>query len=98
MGHIPVGGDGGTLQQLATLTKPRKMYIHINNSESMLNEAGAEYRTVRDAGWEWRKTDATSRCENGDRSIALDGRAAQCFAAGGRGTLSPSASLSSSDA
>jgi len=52
MGHVPVGGEDGTLQQLAGLTKPRKMYIHINNTNPMLNEAGAEYRAVRDAGWE----------------------------------------------
>jgi len=52
MGHIPVGGAGGTLRQLNSLTKPRKMYIHINNTNPMLNEAGPEYRQVRDAGWE----------------------------------------------
>jgi len=52
MGHIPVGGEEGTLRQLAGLTKPRKMYIHINNTNPMLNEAGAEYRQVRDSGWE----------------------------------------------
>ena len=52
MGHIPVGGEDGTLQQLAGLRTPRKMYIHINNTNPMLNEAGAQYRAVRDAGWE----------------------------------------------
>jgi pyrroloquinoline quinone biosynthesis protein B len=52
MGHVPVGGEGGTLQQLAGLSTPRKMYIHINNTNPMLNQAGAEYRAVRDAGWE----------------------------------------------
>ncbi len=52
MGHIPVGGEDGTLRQLAGLTKPRKMYIHINNTNPMLNEAGPEYREVRDNGWE----------------------------------------------
>jgi len=52
MGHVPVGGENGTLRQLAGLTKPRKMYIHINNTNPMLNEAGAEYREVRDSGWE----------------------------------------------
>jgi pyrroloquinoline quinone biosynthesis protein B len=52
MGHIPVGGEDGTLHQLAGLSKPRKMYIHINNTNPMLNEAAAEYRAVRDAGWE----------------------------------------------
>ncbi len=52
MGHIPIGGEDGTLHQLAGLTKPRKMYIHINNTNPMLNEAGAEYQMVRDSGWE----------------------------------------------
>lgn len=52
MGHVPVGGEDGTLQQLAGLRTPRKMYIHINNTNPMLNEDGAEYRAVRDAGWE----------------------------------------------
>jgi pyrroloquinoline quinone biosynthesis protein B len=52
MGHIPVGGEDGTLRQLRGLSKPRKMYIHINNTNPMLNEAGAEYRAVRDSGWE----------------------------------------------
>lgn len=52
MGHIPVGGEDGSLRQLAGLTKPRKMYIHINNTNPMLNEAGSEYRDLRDSGWE----------------------------------------------
>ena len=52
MGHIPVGGEDGTLHRLAEVSKPRKMYIHINNTNPMLNEAGAEYRAVRDSGWD----------------------------------------------
>jgi pyrroloquinoline quinone biosynthesis protein B len=52
MGHIPVGGENGTLQRLAGLGTTRKMYIHINNTNPMLNEAGAEYCAVREAGWE----------------------------------------------
>jgi len=49
MGHVPVSCS---LKQLAPLHRPRKIYIHINNTNPMLNEAGAEYRQVRDAGWE----------------------------------------------
>lgn len=52
MGHVPVSGEDGTLHQLGGLSRPRKMYIHINNTNPMLNEAGAEYRQVRDSGWE----------------------------------------------
>ncbi len=49
MGHIPVRQ---TLAQLAGLRRPRKIFLHINNTNPMLNETGAEYREVRAAGWE----------------------------------------------
>ena len=52
MGHVPVGGDDGTLRQLSGVTRPHRMYIHINNTNPMLNEAGEEYRAVRQMGWE----------------------------------------------
>jgi pyrroloquinoline quinone biosynthesis protein B len=52
MGHIPVDGEEGTMRQLSGLDKPRRMYIHINNTNPMLNEEGIEYRTVREMGWE----------------------------------------------
>ena len=49
MGHVPVCE---CLERLAQLRRPRKIYIHINNTNPMLNEAGAEYRQAREAGWE----------------------------------------------
>jgi pyrroloquinoline quinone biosynthesis protein B len=49
MGHVPVES---TLVKLAELRRPRKIFLHINNTNPMLNEAGTEYRQVRDAGWE----------------------------------------------
>jgi len=52
MGHIPVSSDQGSLRRLAQLRGPRKIYIHVNNTNPMLNEAGSEYRQVREAGWE----------------------------------------------
>jgi pyrroloquinoline quinone biosynthesis protein B len=52
MGHIPVSSPAGSLEKLAHLGHPRKIYIHINNTNPMLNEAGPEYRQVREAGWE----------------------------------------------
>ncbi len=52
MGHIPVGGEYGSLAALASLRRPRKIYIHINNTNPMLDESSPEYREVRDAGWE----------------------------------------------
>jgi len=52
MGHVPVSSPDGSLRRLAHLRRPRKIYIHVNNTNPMLNEAGPEYRDVREAGWE----------------------------------------------
>jgi pyrroloquinoline quinone biosynthesis protein B len=52
MGHVPVSGTDGSLRKLAALRRPRKAFIHINNTNPMLDESGPEYRQVRDAGWE----------------------------------------------
>lgn len=52
MGHVPVSSAEGSLHKLAGLRRPRKIYVHINNTNPMLNEVGPEYRQVRDAGWE----------------------------------------------
>jgi pyrroloquinoline quinone biosynthesis protein B len=52
IGHIPVSGPGGSLNKLASLTKPRKIYVHVNNTNPMLDESGPEYRQVQEAGWE----------------------------------------------
>ena len=52
MGHVPVSSTEGSLAKLAHLSHPRKIYVHINNTNPMLNEDSPEYRQVRDAGWE----------------------------------------------
>lgn len=52
MGHVPVSGLDGSLRKLAGLRHPRKVFIHINNTNPMLDESGPEYREVREAGWE----------------------------------------------
>jgi pyrroloquinoline quinone biosynthesis protein B len=52
MGHCPVGSSGGTLAQLRTLSQPRKLFIHINNTNPMLDAESPEHRAVLDAGWE----------------------------------------------
>jgi pyrroloquinoline quinone biosynthesis protein B len=52
MGHVPVSSAAGSLAQLAQLKRPRKIYVHINNTNPMLNQAGPESHQVRDAGWE----------------------------------------------
>lgn len=52
MGHVPVGSARGSLQRLHELRAPRRSYLHISNTNPMLDESGPEFRAVRDAGWE----------------------------------------------
>jgi pyrroloquinoline quinone biosynthesis protein B len=49
MGHIPVET---TLVKLAGVRRPRKIFLHINNTNPMLDEAGPELRQVRELGWQ----------------------------------------------
>ena len=46
MGHVCVSSHEGSLARLAQLRRPRKIYLHINNTNPMLNEAGPEYAQV----------------------------------------------------
>jgi pyrroloquinoline quinone biosynthesis protein B len=52
MGHLPISGPGGSLERLAGVHRPRKVYIHINNTNPILDEDSPEYQAVRKAGWE----------------------------------------------
>jgi len=52
MGHVPVSGAEGSLHALAGLRRPRKVFVHVNNTNPMLDESGPEYRELGAAGWE----------------------------------------------
>jgi pyrroloquinoline quinone biosynthesis protein B len=52
MGHLPVGGVGGSLDQLAELPVARKIYLHINNTNPMILDDSSERREVEAAGFE----------------------------------------------
>ena len=52
MGHLPLSGPGGSLEHLSQLRRPRKIYIHVNNTNPILDEDSPEYQQVRQAGWE----------------------------------------------
>ncbi|UTW13028.1 pyrroloquinoline quinone biosynthesis protein PqqB [Marinobacterium rhizophilum] len=42
MGHLALFGEGGMIEFLDTLNKPRKVLIHINNTNPILDEDSAE--------------------------------------------------------
>ena len=50
MGHLPVGGRGGSLELLPSLGAKRTVYVHINNTNPILSEGSAEREQVEAAG------------------------------------------------
>jgi len=42
IGHLPQSGEGGMIEFLDTLEKPRKVLIHINNTNPILNDESEE--------------------------------------------------------
>jgi pyrroloquinoline quinone biosynthesis protein B len=50
MGHLPVGGSGGSLEQIASLPIRHKIYTHINNTNPMLIDDTPERIAVEAAG------------------------------------------------
>jgi pyrroloquinoline quinone biosynthesis protein B len=52
IGHLPLSGAGGLLEQLKNTRSARRILIHLNNTNPALDEESAATRTLRDAGWE----------------------------------------------
>jgi coenzyme PQQ biosynthesis protein B len=52
IGHLPLSGPGGLLSQYPAKATGRKVLIHINNTNPILDEASPEHRAVLDAGFE----------------------------------------------
>jgi pyrroloquinoline quinone biosynthesis protein B len=52
MGHVPLSGPGGSLETLGSLERPRKVLVHINNTNPILLEDSPEREAVVGAGVE----------------------------------------------
>ena len=52
MAHLPVGGRGGSLEELAGVRAPRRIYIHINNTNPLLRSGSPERARAEALGWE----------------------------------------------
>ena len=52
MGHLPLSDKGGLIEILDTLEKPRKILIHINNTNPILDESTPEYKELMSHGIE----------------------------------------------
>jgi len=51
MGHLPIGGEHGSLEQLSALSIERIVYIHINNTNPILLEDSPQRRSVEEHGF-----------------------------------------------
>jgi pyrroloquinoline quinone biosynthesis protein B len=52
MGHMHLNGDDGTITAFAGLEIGRKVLIHINNTNPVLDDASPERKLTEAAGWE----------------------------------------------
>jgi pyrroloquinoline quinone biosynthesis protein B len=52
IGHLPLSGPGGALEELAGWARGKRVLIHINNTNPILDEESAANRAVREAGFE----------------------------------------------
>jgi pyrroloquinoline quinone biosynthesis protein B len=52
MGHLPISGSQGSAQLLAGLPAEVKRYIHINNTNPVLDPGSQERRVIRELGLE----------------------------------------------
>ena len=51
MGHVPMRGEGGSVEALADVPLGRRVFVHINNTNPVLIEDSPERRDVEAAGW-----------------------------------------------
>ena len=52
MGHISMAGSGGSISAFSSLGVGRKIYVHINSSNPVLDAGSKERSAVEAAGWE----------------------------------------------
>lgn len=52
MGHLDQSSKGGIMEILSSLEKPRKILIHINNTNPILDEESPEHAQLKQAGIE----------------------------------------------
>ncbi|PBC07018.1 pyrroloquinoline quinone biosynthesis protein PqqB [Mesorhizobium sp. WSM3859] len=52
MGHIAMSGEAGSIAALADVKIGRRIFIHVNNTNPVLDESSAEHAAVKAADWE----------------------------------------------
>lgn len=51
IGHVPMSGKDGTLSLLSDMPALQKVYVHLNNTNPVLDPRSGAYNAVMEAGW-----------------------------------------------
>lgn len=51
IGHIPISGKDGSISLLSDMPALEKVFVHLNNTNPVLDPRSAAYNAVVDAGW-----------------------------------------------
>jgi pyrroloquinoline quinone biosynthesis protein B len=51
IGHVPMSGKDGTIAQLSGLPCSQKVFVHLNNTNPVLDPRSGAYNAVVEAGW-----------------------------------------------
>ena len=51
IGHVPMSGKDGTIAQLSGLPCRQKVFVHLNNTNPVLDPRSGAYKVVVEAGW-----------------------------------------------
>jgi pyrroloquinoline quinone biosynthesis protein B len=52
MGHIPLSGEGGSIERLRDVPVGRRVFVHINNTNPILVDGSSERMAAEASGWE----------------------------------------------
>ena len=52
MGHMHLSGEDGTIAAFRDLDVKRKIFVHINNTNPVLDEGSPQRQQAEAAGWE----------------------------------------------
>jgi pyrroloquinoline quinone biosynthesis protein B len=51
IGHVPMSGKDGTIALLSNLPTLEKVFVHLNNTNPVLDPRSGAYKAIVEAGW-----------------------------------------------
>ena len=51
IGHVPIGGEDGTMALLSDIPARQRVFVHLNNTNPVLDPRSGEYNAVVESGW-----------------------------------------------